>query len=150
MTDVTLERHFKAVPETVFAYLSEPEHLSKWWGPEYVTLGEHSTDFTKLGPWYAIMHGTDGQQYKVSGQVLEVDPPKSLSYTWGWHDPEDTRGHNSIVSYHLEAHPDGGTRFILSHADLPDPETAEDHANGWASSMQNFETYLTQQGEDYA
>ncbi len=38
MADLTINRSFDAPPEKVFAYISQTEHLLKWWGPEGMTL----------------------------------------------------------------------------------------------------------------
>jgi uncharacterized protein YndB with AHSA1/START domain len=34
MTDLAVERVLKAPPATVFAYLTQSDHLLKWWGPK--------------------------------------------------------------------------------------------------------------------
>ncbi len=139
MATLTLERDFAADPETVFAYVSKTEHLLKWWGPEGMTLPEHQLDFTSKGPWVSVMQNADGQRYKVSGQVTHVDPPRSVGFTWAWHDESDTRGVESHVTIKLVLAANGGTRFQLSHVDLPSDEVAVNHEQGWTSSLRKLE-----------
>ncbi len=139
MATLTLERDFAADPETVFAYVSKTEHLLKWWGPEGMTLPEHQLDFTSKGPWVSVMQNADGQRYKVSGQVTHVDPPRSVGFTWAWHDESDTRGVESHVTIKLVPAANGGTRFQLSHVDLPSDEVAVNHEQGWTSSLRKLE-----------
>ncbi len=139
MATLTLERDFDADPETVFAYVSKTEHLLKWWGPEGMTLPEHQLDFTSKGPWVSVMQNADGQRYKVSGQVTHVDPPRSVGFTWAWHDESDTRGVESHVTIKLVPAANGGTRFQLSHVDLPSDEVAANHEQGWTSSLRKLE-----------
>ncbi len=139
MATLTLERDFAADPETVFAYVSKTEHLLKWWGPEGMTLPEHQLDFTSKGPWVSVMQNADGQRYKVSGQVTHVDPPRSVGFTWAWHDESDTRGVESHVTIKLVPAANGGTRFQLSHVDLPSDEVAANHEQGWTSSLRKLE-----------
>ncbi len=143
MATLTLERDFDADPETVFAYVSKTEHLLKWWGPEGMTLPEHQLDFTSKGPWVSVMQNADGQRYKVSGQVTHVDPPRSVGFTWAWHDESDTRGVESHVTIKLVPAANGGTRFQLSHVDLPSDEVAANHEQGWTSSLRKLERLAT-------
>ena len=34
MAELTLERVFKAAPEKVFDFITQPGNLTKWWGPK--------------------------------------------------------------------------------------------------------------------
>lgn len=139
MPTLTLERHFPAAPETVFAYISRTEHLLKWWGPEGMNVPEHDLAFDRTGPWYSVMTNDQGQRYKVSGHVTHVDPPHSIGFTWAWHDEDDRRGVESHVTIRLVPAQDGGTLFSLDHADLPDDETAANHERGWSSALRKLE-----------
>lgn len=139
MATLTIERRFASDPATVFAYISETQHLLKWWGPESMTVPEHNLSFARTGPWYSVMTNAEGQRYKVSGQVTHVDPPNSVGFTWAWHDENDQRGVESHVTIRLVPAQDGGTKFHLSHADLPGEEAAESHERGWTSALRKLE-----------
>lgn len=82
MPDLTLERHFAAPVDKVFAFISQTQHLLKWWGPEGMGVPEHNLSFEKTGPWFSVMTNNQGQRYKVSGHVTHVDPPNSIGFTW--------------------------------------------------------------------
>lgn len=139
MSDLKLTRKLKASPEKVFAFVTQTEHLTKWWGPEKMHVPLHDLDLSRTGPWFSVMENEEGQQYKVSGEVTELDPPRSVSFTWGWHDDADRRGHESTVRFTVE--PDGdGAIFTLHHFDLPDDESANNHQDGWASTLRKFDT----------
>ncbi len=139
MSDLTIERDFTAEPETVFSFVTQSEHLVKWWGPESMTLPEHALDLTRKGPWSSVMMSAEGNRFKVTGVVTAVSPPKSVEFTWAWHDENDERGHESRVRFTLEANGSGGTRFILYHTGLPDDESASGHNDGWTSSLRKLE-----------
>jgi len=134
MTDLHLERVFDAPPEKLFAFVSSPEGLLQWWGPEGVTIAEHQLDFTTTGPWFSVMVNDKGARMKVSGQVTHVDPPKSVGFTWGWHDETDARNHESHVT--ITVSPEGaGAKLTLDHRDLRDQEQTDLHSMGWTSSL---------------
>jgi len=139
MATLTLEREFTADLETVFAYVSKTEHLLKWWGPEGMTVPEHDLAFDRKGPWVSVMQNDEGQRYKVSGHVTHVDPPNSVGFTWAWHDETDTRGVESHVTIKLVPAAGGGTKFTLSHVDLPSDDVAANHEKGWTSSLRKLE-----------
>lgn len=140
MSELTLERHYNSSPETVFAFVTQADLLLRWWGPEGITLPEHKLGFTRLGPWMSVMKGSEGQTYKVSGEVLHVDPPNSVEFSWAWHDGEtDERGHESKVRFSVKSSQDGGTIFTLHHTDLPSEEAAGNHNEGWTSSLKKLE-----------
>jgi len=139
MSNLRLERTFKADPETVFAFITQPEHLLKWWGPEGMTIPEYDLNFTQKGPWSTVFVGSQGQRHKVTGEVLEVDPPSFVELTWGWHDDDDQRGHSSTVRLEVASNGNGGTSFALIHTGLPSEETAQHHNQGWSSSLVKLE-----------
>lgn len=139
MTDLRFERDFSADAETVFAFVTQTENLLKWWGPEGMTVPEHDLDFTRPGPWSSVMMSADGQRYKVTGEVIDVDPPKSVEFTWGWHDENDHRAHDSLVRFEIHPAGTGKTRFVLIHSGLADEESAKNHEMGWTSSLRKLE-----------
>ncbi len=142
MTDLHLERDFPVAPETLFAWVTRTENLLKWWGPEGVHVPEHTLDFTRTGPWFSVMVNGEGQRFKVSGHVTHVDPPRSVGFTWGWHDDDDRRGHESHVTLSVEVS-EKGARLILDHRDLADRESGDNHERGWTSSLRRLEALLT-------
>lgn len=139
MTTLTLTRNFSADPATVFDFVTKPENLIKWWGPEGMTCPEHALDFRKKGPWSSVMVSAEGNRFKVTGQVDLVDPPNAVEFTWAWHDDEDKRGHESRVRFEVRPDSRGGTEFRLIHSGLADEESAQNHRMGWTSSLRKLE-----------
>ena len=139
MSELTIEREFAASPETVFAFVTQSEHLVKWWGPESMTLPEHALDLTREGPWSSVMMTAEGNRFKVIGMVTKVSPPNAVEFTWAWCDENDVRGHESRVRFTVEPNGSGGSRFTLHHTGLADDESANSHNEGWASSLCKLE-----------
>ncbi|MEO1732819.1 MAG: SRPBCC domain-containing protein [Pseudomonadota bacterium] len=143
MSTLTIERTLAAPPERVFSYISQTDHLLKWWGPEGMTVPDHSLSFEKPGPWHSVMMNSEGQRYKVSGHVTHVNAPVSIGFTWAWHDENDARGVESHVTIKLVPAQNGGTHLTLEHVDLPDDESAGNHEVGWTSSFRKLERLAT-------
>lgn len=142
MSTLTMERRFAAPPATVFEYLTRPEHIAKWWGPEGMTCPVLEMDLTRPGPWVSEMMNADGARYKASGEVVAVNMPHIVEFTWAWHDETDARGHNSTVRFAVEDDGAGGALFTLTHSGLADEESAENHKGGWTSSLHKLERLL--------
>ncbi len=138
MADLRLEREFPVSPENLFAWVSDGAKLLQWWGPEGLHVPEHDLDFSRLGPWYSVMQNGEGQQFKVSGHVTHIDRPKSVGFTWAWHDDQDQRGAESHVTFLVTA-TDSGSRLVVDHRELVDAESATNHNEGWTSSLRKLE-----------
>ena len=139
MNDLVLERNLKAEPARVYAFVTEPENLPEWWGPEGMHCPDHDLDFTRKGPWYSVMQSATGDKFKVSGEVLDIDEPNSVRFTWGWHDENDKRGHESVVKLEVKPNGDGGSILRIVHSGLADEESKANHKDGWTSTLNKLE-----------
>lgn len=135
MSDLRLERDFEVSADRLYRAVTEHADLIRWWGPEGVHVPEETLDFTRTGPWHSVMIGNDsGKRFKVSGHVTHVDPPRSVGFTWAWHDDDDQRGHESHVTFTVEETA-SGARLVIDHRDLDSAEMVENHKMGWTSSL---------------
>ena len=78
MTTFNTSRQIPASPAQVFAAISQPERLERWWGPAGFTNTFTLCDFKKDGRWSLTMHGPDGANYPNEYVFLEVDGPNKL------------------------------------------------------------------------
>ena len=70
-----------ATPAEVFAAMSDPDRVARWWGPEGFTNTIHLFEFRSGGQWLLTMHGPDGKDYPnesrftrlVADQVFEIE-----------------------------------------------------------------------------
>jgi len=141
MTDLRLEREFNVSPDRLFTAVSTQSELLQWWGLEGMNVADHNLDLSRPGPWFSVVRNDDGQQFKMSGQVTHVDPPRSVGFTWAWHDADDRRGNESHVTFTVQA-TKSGARLILDHRELDGSEQSANHEMGWASSLRKLTTQL--------
>jgi uncharacterized protein YndB with AHSA1/START domain/uncharacterized protein YciI len=116
-------------PERVFRALTDPEELTQWWGsPELYRVTDAKVDLRIGGQWSTAGRGADGSTFTVSGEYLEIDPPRRLVHTWK---PDWEGGASSTVRYLLEPI-DGGTRVTVRHDGFGDrAASCQGHADGW-------------------
>lgn len=136
--DLHFERDLPLSPEDLFDFVTSPQGLAQWWGPEWATVPEHRLDFTRPGPWFSIMQHPDGRRFHVSGQVTHVRRPDSVGFTWAWHGEDGSRGLESHVTFTIRPRP-GGATLVLDHRGLPDDERAARHREGWTSTLAKLE-----------
>ena len=136
MTDLSIEKSIPASPERVFTFVTAPDYVPSWWGPEGITLGEYHLDFTHPGPWSSVMIEPALGGHRVSGEVLCVTPDEAVEFSWAWHARETgMRGHESRVRLAVRPDLHGGTILSMHQTGLADAESARLHHQGWASSL---------------
>ena len=78
MTTFNTSREIPATIEQVFAAISHPERLARWWGPADFTNTFNICEFKKGGRWSLIMHGPDGRNYPNENIFAEIEPPRKV------------------------------------------------------------------------
>jgi uncharacterized protein YndB with AHSA1/START domain len=117
---IVVERRVGARPEEVWPYLTDGSLWSRW-------QGAHVAIEPRPGGAFTMRMG-DGRE--AAGLVVDVQPGKRLTFTWGWTDEPDTLPPGS-TTVQIELLPDGdGTLIRLTHRDLPAP-AIDLHAAGW-------------------
>ena len=134
------ERVFDAPPERVFAFLTEPTKLAKWWGPQGFTTPEIHLDLRVGGGYRFTMQPPEGDVFHLSGDFLEVHAPDRLSFTFRWDEP-DPDDRETVVVLTL-ASVGGRTTVSLSQGDFANEGRLELHRDGWAESFEKLDMAL--------
>jgi uncharacterized protein YndB with AHSA1/START domain len=115
-----------ATPETVFRFFTDSARWAKWWGAG-------STIDPKPGGEMHIVHPGGVQS---AGEVIEVDAPRRIVFTYGFVSGKPMPTGSSRVTIRLE--PDrAGTRLHLTH-ELPDEAARDEHLQGWRFQLSVF------------
>jgi uncharacterized protein YndB with AHSA1/START domain len=116
-----------APPERVFAAISSAE-VAEWWGSSATyRVTKWTAELRPGGWWKSEGVGANGQSFTVSGDVLEVDPPRLLVQTWRF---ADSTGPATTLRYRIDPIP-GGSRVTVKHEGFTDAMSCESHAIGW-------------------
>jgi uncharacterized protein YndB with AHSA1/START domain len=78
MTTFTTSREIPAAVADVFAAISAPERLARWWGPAGFTNTFRACEFKPGGRWSFTMHGPDGTNYANESEFVEIESPKRV------------------------------------------------------------------------
>jgi uncharacterized protein YndB with AHSA1/START domain len=126
--------------EVVWAVVTEPEHISKWFSDSV------ELDLRPGGP--AVLHW-DGRR-TVQGRVERVEPPHYLSFRWVVRDePQLTDDNATLVEFSLRAE-GGATRLTVVESgfrDLAGPEDEKQghfdgHTSGWEKELGELVEYV--------
>lgn len=78
MTIFKTSPEIPATVDRVFAAISHPERLSRWWGPAGFTNLFQVCEFKKGGRWSFVMTGPDGKNYPNDSVFAEIESPKKV------------------------------------------------------------------------
>jgi uncharacterized protein YndB with AHSA1/START domain len=134
-TSLRVERVYDASPEEVFDAWTDPEVLRRWWAvhPDGST-PVAEVDLRPGGRYRLSMEGPDGERHTVQGEYREVQRPRRLVYSWQWELDAGGLGPASTVTVEFQEQ-GKRTNVVLEHTDLPDADSRDRHAHGWAACM---------------
>jgi uncharacterized protein YndB with AHSA1/START domain len=130
-------RVFDAPRELVFACMTDPAHLTHFWGPKGVSapLDRMTVDARPGGVFATVMvSDSDGSEYPTQAVYDEVRPPELLVWT---------EAHSGMrVRSEFVALSPGRTEVTITQTYVPEAFLAADLQAGFLSSLDRFETYL--------
>jgi len=91
---IVTERELDAPRDLVWKMWTDPDEVTKWWGPEHFTTPRETIEFDLRpgGVCRLTMIGPDGEEYPSDGHFGIVEPPERLSFG------EETTDHPMIES----------------------------------------------------
>lgn len=84
----------------VYAAISDPLRVARWWGPEGFSSTIHEFDFRPGGRWLLTMHGPDGKDYPNESRFVRIAPDRAVEI-------EHVSGHHFLLSIELFEHEAG-------------------------------------------
>jgi uncharacterized protein YndB with AHSA1/START domain/DNA-binding transcriptional ArsR family regulator len=133
MKSISLDFHFKSPIEKVWFALTDSNTLSKWMffkENDFKPVVGHKFQFrTEPTEWW------DGI---VNCEVLEVDEPHRLSYTWV------SGGESNKVTWTLKQNEDGTTHVHLDQTDISSEQALQGAKYGWTNMCGQLEKLLEQ------
>lgn len=132
MTSLEITRNLAHPPERAWRAFTDPVALAAWFWPHL----ENQVEID-LRPGGAYRIDGPAAGIAVTGEYLEIDPPKRLVFTWQW------SGEDAPSRVTLELRPTGGgTLLSLVHDRLPDDDARDQHAQGWHDCLDRLPGWL--------
>jgi uncharacterized protein YndB with AHSA1/START domain len=83
-----ITRTFDAPRELLFRVWTQPEHLTRWWGPKGFTVVHCTSDLRPGGAMHYGMRGPDGSMMWGRWVFREIVPPERLAFVTSFSDEE--------------------------------------------------------------
>ena len=157
-TPFRISHSFKVSRDTLWAVYTQPEHLSKWMGPQGFTMPAYDMEFRVGGAFLHALQAPDGTQMWGKWEFLGIEPPSRLSLIQHFSDREGgitrhpmapTWPLRTMATSHLSA---AGNGSQLQLEWLPFEATPEEIATfdaghesmrmGWTGTFAKLEAYL--------
>ena len=140
------EVEISAPPDHVFEALVNREHVSQWSNSESYKLVHWELDARIGGKWRSTSRETTSSKlFDHWGEIVEVDRPRVLAYTWfaNWHSDQS---HPTMVRWELTPIPTG-TRLRVTHSGLSAlPRACEGYSQGWPGLLEAVKTLVESRG----
>jgi uncharacterized protein YndB with AHSA1/START domain len=137
-----IERVFDAPRSLVFKAWTEPEHMTKWWGPRGFKSTVLKNELRPGGAYRIHMLGPDGDHWS-QGVYREVVPPERLVMVGSWADANGNPTRPETTLTLLFEDVGGKTRLTLHNAIFESTTARDMHNSGWSSSLDCLAEYLT-------
>jgi len=144
---VVSEIEIAAPPERVFQALVTRDQALQWGNSDDFEILEWEMDVRPGGKWQFVSkerHGgrtPSGQdRFEHSGEVLEIDPPRLLVYSWfaNWHEPPT---HRTEVRWELTPTAKG-TLVRVTHSGLAQlPAACIGYSQGWPGLLEAIKAF---------
>lgn len=138
--DLELSRLIDAAPDRVFTALTDPGDLASWWGPAGFTTPEIELDLWVGGSYRFGMQPPDADLFHLAGEFLVIEPPRRLSYSFRWEEP-DPDDRETVVELVLEE-AGGRTELSLTQGGFATEARLELHRSGWDESLARLRELL--------
>ena len=139
-----------APPERIFQALTDAAQLKRWFSDPSCPIKLWEMDARLGGKYrYRTEKGTvvvnNVSEFECHGEILELDPPHLLVYTWlgNWHDDTSRR---TVVRWELTPQA-GGTHVKVTHSGLASlPIARKDYTGGWPGVLDMLKQFTEKGG----
>ena len=137
--ELTFRRVHRASPELLFDCMTQPEHLTRFWGPEGTTtpIGNIVVDLRPGGAFETTMvSDADGASYVMRATYVEIQRPERLV----WIESDVVGGLRTTITFVDLG--DGRTEVITHQTNVPAEYATPEAQAGFATSLDRFDDYI--------
>jgi uncharacterized protein YndB with AHSA1/START domain len=142
MAELVYTRVHRASTDLLFDCMTQPEHLTCFWGPSGTTtpIDGIVVDLRPGGAFETTMvNDSDGNRYVMRAVYVEVDRPHRLVFT--------ERGSGMTTTITFADLGDGRAEVTTHQTDVPEAYASPQAQAGFRTSLDRFAAYLASIGE---
>ena len=127
--------YIRATPEALWDALTKPEFTRTYWAGT-----EQKSDWTVGSAWGA--YTPDGRLWDI-GEILEVDHPRKLAFTWrNEHFPEMRAEGFTRLSYEFEPAQDATKLTLVHEIDVDNSKGIDACSQGWPAILASLKSLM--------
>jgi uncharacterized protein YndB with AHSA1/START domain len=139
---LTLVRHYPAPVERVWSAWTDPQKLTRWFGPDQGPVESAEVDVRPGGRFRIAFRTEDGERHVCLGEYREVVPNERLAFSWEWITMPERRSQVDLGFREV----DGGTELTLHHGQFFDEPARDGHREGWSGALDKLGRLLAMEG----
>jgi uncharacterized protein YndB with AHSA1/START domain len=139
LAEFSYRRVHRASPELLFDCMTQPRHLTRFWGPDgtAVPVDGITVDLRPGGAFETVMvNVADGSSYTMRAVYLEVRRPDRLV----WTEPGVEGGMTTTITFTDLG--DGTTEVVTHQTNVPAGYLEPAARAGFETSLRRFESYV--------
>jgi uncharacterized protein YndB with AHSA1/START domain len=137
--EFTYRRTHYASPELLFDCMTQPEHLTRFWGPDgtRTSVAGITVDLRSGGAFETVMENVaDGSSHTMRAVYLEVRRPERLV----WTEPNVEGGMTTTITFTDLG--DGRTEVTTHQTNVPSAFAHPEARTGFETSLRRFDDYI--------
>ena len=137
--EFTYRRTHYASRELLFECMTQPQHLSKFWGPDGTTTPADgiTVDLRPGGAFETVMvNVADGSRYTMRAVFVTVERPAKLV----WTEPDVEGGMVTTITFTDLG--DGRTEVVTRQTNVPAAFSSPEARRGFETSLRRFDEYV--------
>ena len=136
--ELLIVRVFDAQRELVFKAWSKPEHLTRWFGPEGLTMPVCEMDFRSGGIFRFAFRGPDGKEYPFDGSYVEIVEPERIVFRGNIH---DVPGQDVMTTVTFDEH-EGKTKLTVHQTYAFESDATRGASVGWSQTLDHLAEFV--------
>ena len=137
--EFTYRRTHNASRELLFDCMTQPEHLSQFWGPDGTTTPADgiTVDLRPGGAFETVMvNVADGSRYTMRAVFVAIERPAKLA----WTEPDVEGGMVTTITFTDLG--DGRTEVVTHQSNVPATFGSLEARRGFETSLRRFDEYV--------
>ncbi|HEX3488291.1 MAG TPA: SRPBCC domain-containing protein [Streptosporangiaceae bacterium] len=144
--EMTYRRVHQAPPELLFDCMTQPEHLTRFWGPTGTSapLDGITVDLRPGGAFETVMvSDADGSRYTMRAVYVEVQRPSRLVWTEPGLEGAGEVGGGMTTTITFTDVGGGRTEVVTHQTNMPAAYLSPQAQAGFSTSLDRFTSYIS-------
>jgi len=138
---VYLQREFACEVEELYQWLTQPQLIAQWFGPEQLTVTNVTNSIVKGGAYSIELLKPSGQTFYIEGRYLDLEKPSLIEFSLHYRDASSLPP-DSVVTIQLGSTSPGKSSLKLKQVFELEPADMASRTRGWEHMLGVLESLV--------